>query len=114
MSGGHDPRDVLAAVQRLEADLDEIRGRTAAQGPAPEPGALSVADQTALVEDLEVLVDLVGSSWRTTRQEVAAVAAELAELRRLADEARAALKDVRFELRLVRDEARTPGHEPPY
>ena len=113
MSGGHDPRDVLAAVQRLEADLDEIRGRAAAQPSAPEAGALSVADQTALVEDLEVLVDLVGSSWRTTRQEVAAVAAELAELRRLADEARAALKDVRFELRLVRDEARTPQPDAP-
>jgi hypothetical protein len=40
------------------------------------------------------------------------VAAELADLKRLADEARAALKDMRFELRLVRDEAR--GHEPPY
>jgi hypothetical protein len=80
--------------------------------PSPDVTTVSVADQTAMVEDLEVLVDLVGSSWRTTRQEVAAVAAELADLKRLADEARAALKDMRFELRLVRDEAR--GHEPPY
>jgi hypothetical protein len=44
----------------------------------------------------------VGNSWRATRDEVAAIAAELAELRRLADEARAALKDVRFELHMVR------------
>ena len=106
MSGSHDPRDVLDAVRRLEADLGEIRARTASEsGPPPVPG-MHASEQTAIVEDLEVLVDLVGSSWRTTRQEVAAVAAELAELRRLADEARAALKDVRFELRLVRDEAR--------
>lgn len=88
-----------------------MRARAAAEpGPLPSPG-MSASEQTAIVEDLEVLVDLVGSSWRTTRQEVAAVAAELAELRRLADEARAALKDVRFELRLVRDEAR--GAETP-
>ena len=111
MTGSHDPRDVLDAVRRLEADLGEMRERVIRE-PSPDMTTVSVADQTAMVEDLEVLVDLVGSSWRTTRQEVAAVAAELADLKRLADEARAALKDMRFELRLVRDEAR--GHEPPY
>lgn len=111
MSGSHDPRDVLDAVRRLEADLGEMRERVVQQPPHDVTGT-SVADQTAMVEDLEVLVDLVGSSWRTTRQEVAAVAAELADLKRLADEARAALKDMRFELRLVRDEAR--GHDSPY
>lgn len=111
MSGSHDPRDVLDAVRRLEADLGEMRERVVRE-PPPDSTGVSVADQTAMVEDLEVLVDLVGSSWRTTRQEVAAVAAELADLKRLADEVRAALKDMRFELRLVRDEAR--GHEPPY
>jgi hypothetical protein len=111
VTGSHDPRDVLDAVRRLEADLGEMRERVIRETP-PDMTTVSVADQTAMVEDLEVLVDLVGSSWRTTRQEVAAVAAELADLKRLADEARAALKDMRFELRLVRDEAR--GHEPPY
>ena len=106
MSGSHDPRDVLDAVRRLEADLGEMRARAASESGPPPASGMRTSEQTAIVEDLEVLVDLVGSSWRTTRQEVAAVAAELAELRRLADEARAALKDVRFELRLVRDEAR--------
>ncbi len=111
MSASHDPRDVLAAVRRLEADLGEMRERVAT-APGPDVAVMSTAEQTALVEDLEVLVDLVGSSWRTTRQEVAAVAAELADLKHLADEARDALKHMRFELRLVRDEAR--GHESPY
>jgi hypothetical protein len=106
MSASHDPRDVLDAVRRLEADLGEMRARAAGESGSPPGSGMRTSEQTAIVEDLEVLVDLVGSSWRTTRQEVAAVAAELAELRRLADEARAALKDVRFELRLVRDEAR--------
>ncbi len=110
MSGSHDPRDVLAAVRRLEADLGDMRERVV-RAPPPDTAAMTAADQTAMVEDLEVLVDLVGSSWRTTRQEVAAVAAELADLKRLADEARAALKNMRFELRLVRDEAR--AHESP-
>ncbi len=112
MSGSHDPRDVLAAVQRLEAGLDEIRARTATTAPAAGTPDFSAADQRALVEDLAVIVDLVGSSWRTTRDEVAAVASELAELRRLADEARAALTDVRWELRLVHDQA--PRHTSPY
>ena len=112
MSGSHDPRDVLDAVRRLEADLGEIRARAAKEPAPPGTSGLGVNEHTAIVEDLEVLVDLVGSSWRTTRHEVAAVAAELAELRRLADEARDALRNVKFELRLVRDEARgseTPG-----
>lgn len=112
MSGSHDPRDVLDAVRRLEADLGEMRARAASEADPPVSG-MRATEQTAIVEDLEVLVDLVGSSWRTTREEVAAVAAELAELRKLADEARAALKDVRFELRLVRDEARGPADPPP-
>ena len=111
MSGSHDPRDVLDAVRRLEADLGEMRAR-AAKDPTEPTSRMRVHEQTAIVEDLEVLVDLVGSSWRTTREEVAAVAAELAELRQLAADARAALKDVRFELRLVRDEARGEGSEP--
>ncbi len=111
MSGSHDPRDVLAAVRRLEADLDDMRERTAAA--ATPPAAMDAGEHKALVEDLEVLVDLVGSSWRTTRQEVAAVAQDLAELKRLADEARDALKDMRFELRLVKDEARV-NHPSPY
>lgn len=112
MSGSHDPRDVLDAVRRLEADLGEMRARAAKEPATPGTSGMHVSEHTAIVEDLEVLVDLVGSSWRTTRLEVAAVAAELAELRQLADEARAALQNVKFELRLVRDEARGEGSEP--
>lgn len=85
----------------------------AASAPLP-PSHMDVSEQKALVEDLEVLVDLVGSSWRTTRQEVAAVAQELSDLKRMADEAREALKDMRFELRLVTNEARATSHQSPY
>ncbi len=45
------------------------------------------------------------------------VRAEIVETHRLSGDltqARAALKDMRFELRLVRDEARAPVHPPPY
>ncbi len=108
----HDPREVLDAVRRLEAGLDEIRVRTSGTptvvaAPAVEA---SISEQRALVEDLELVVELVGNSWRATRDEVAAIGAELAELRRLADEARSALKDVRFELHLVRgDDSSDPA-----
>ena len=99
----HDPREVLDAVRRLEAGLDEIRVRTSGTPTVVAPAVeVGLTEQRALVEDLEVVVELVGNSWRATRDEVAAIAAELAELRRLADEARAALKDVRFELHMVR------------
>ncbi len=97
----HDPTDVLDAVRRLEAGLEEIRTRGGADPLGAPPAEITVTEHTALVEDLELLVDLVGRSWRTTRDEVAALAAEVSELRRVADEARAALRDVRFELRLV-------------
>lgn len=97
----HDPGEVLNAVRRLEQSLDEIRGRATDSAPVAPPVEVPVTDQAALVEDLEILVDLVGRSWRTTRQEIAALTAEVSELRRVAEEARAALRDVRFELRLV-------------
>jgi hypothetical protein len=103
MSGPHEPGDALEAARRLEAGLGEARAR-AREDPPPELG-LDPDQHRALVEDLEVLVELVGSSWRQTREEIQALTAELADLRRLADEARAALRDVRFELRLVRSEA---------
>ncbi len=103
----HDPTDMLDAVRRLEAGLE--RARTRASDPLSSPPAeISVTDHTALVEDLELLVDLVGRSWRTTRDEVAALSAEVTELRRQADEARAALHDVRFELRLVKGGGGSP------
>ncbi len=105
----HDPHEMLDAVRRLEEGLEEIRLRGGSGGVGTAPMEISVTEHTALVEDLELLVDLVGSSWRTTRQEVAAIAAELAELRKVADEARTALRDVRFELRLVQGGSDTPG-----
>lgn len=99
----HDPREVLDAVRRLEAGLDEIRVRTSSPPTVVAPVVeTSLTEQRALVEDLELVVELVGNSWRATRDEVAAIASELSELRRLADEARAALTDVRFELHMVR------------
>jgi hypothetical protein len=115
MSGPHEPGDALEAARRLEAGLGEARAR-AREDPPPELG-LDPDQHRALVEDLEVLVELVGSSWRQTREEIQALTAELADLRRLADEARAALRDVRFELRLVRSEAAgeagsSPGGSP--
>lgn len=103
----HDPGEVLDAVRRLEAGLEEIRTR-AADPATMSSTEISVTEHTALVEDLELLVDLVGRSWRTTRREMAALAAEVGELRRVADEARTALRDVRFELRLVQGDGDTP------
>jgi hypothetical protein len=102
----HDPREVLEAVRRLEAGLDEIRVRTSGTQAVVTPSIeAAISEQRALVEDLELVVELVGNSWRATRDEVATIAAEIAELRRLADEARAALTDVRFELHLVRGDS---------
>lgn len=83
----HDPREVLDAVRRLEAGLNEIRTRAAAPGMA-SGAEISVSEHAALVEDLELVVELVGNSWRATRDGVAGITAQLVDQRKATEEAR--------------------------
>jgi hypothetical protein len=105
-AGGHDPRDVLAAVRRLEADLEDLRAR--ARPPAPELRVLrdllaadASEERRRMVEDLELVVELMGTGWRRTGEQLAALTAEVAELRRLADDLRRTMTGARLELRLT-------------
>ena len=114
MTGGHDPREVLAAVRRLEADLAEMRaaGTRAGTGDLEDLGRALAEDaaraRRETVEDMEAVVDLVGAAWRSTgnrlarlSEQVAALTAEVGEIRAIAEEARRTLSGARVELRLA-------------
>jgi hypothetical protein len=99
------PREVLEAVRRLEADLDAIRARARErERDAAELRAAIAADaareRRALVEDLERVVDLIGASWRSTHDQIAELADQVAGLRAFAEGTAGALRDARLELRL--------------
>ncbi|MEW6582792.1 MAG: hypothetical protein AB1416_08540 [Actinomycetota bacterium] len=115
MTGGHDPRDVLAAVRRLEAELEDIRSRARQATPAPAGldelrrvlAADAARERREIVEDMEALVDLVGTAWRSTGEQIAAISHQLAalavqvgEIRAMAEDARRAMRGARLELRL--------------
>jgi multidrug resistance efflux pump len=113
MTGGHDPREVLAAVRRLEADLAELQARTRVGAGELDDLRRTLAEDAArarreTIEDMEVVVDLVGAAWRSTgdrlahlSEQVAALTAEVGEIRAIAEEARRALSGARVELRLA-------------
>ena len=99
------PREVLEAVRRLEADLDAIRARARErERDAAELRAGIAADaareRQALVEDLERVVELIGTSWRSTHDQIAELSHQVAGLRRFAEQTAGALRDARLELRL--------------
>jgi hypothetical protein len=114
MTGGHDPHEVLAAVRRLEAELEEVRSR-ARQVASPAGleelrralAADAARERREIVEDMEALIDLVGTAWRSTGEQIAAVSAQVAalvaqvgEVRAMAEDARRTLRGARIELRL--------------
>jgi hypothetical protein len=93
---------VLAAVLRLEADLDDIKAR-ARTPDAPveqllrEMRAEAAEERRAVVEDMQIVIDLIASSWRRIHQQIDALGSEVRELRLLADRA---LQGATVELRL--------------
>ena len=99
------PGEVLEAVRRLEADLEIMRARARdRERDVIDLQATMAADaareRQSLVEDMERIVELVGASWRSTHDQIAALAAEVAGLRHLAEESLGSLGDARLELRL--------------
>jgi chromosome segregation ATPase len=103
--GGHDPHELLAAVRRMEAELEDVRAL--ARAPSAEIRALREAlqadaadERRAMVEDLESVVELIGAAWRQTAAQIAALGRDVAELRRAADEMRQAMSGARLEIRL--------------
>jgi multidrug resistance efflux pump len=99
------PGEVLEAVRRLEADLEVMRARARdRERDVIDLQATMAADaareRQALVEDMERIVDLIGASWRSTHDQVAALAEEVATLRRFAEDTVGSLGEARLELRL--------------
>jgi chromosome segregation ATPase len=99
------PQEVLEAVRRLEDDLQTIRTR--ARERERDMDSLRVAlaqdaarERRALVEDMERLVDLIGTSWRSTHDQIAELTAEVRHLRNFAETTADMLRGASVELHL--------------
>lgn len=106
--GPQSPQEVLEAVRRLESDLDAIRARAREREREIDVDEMRRAiaadaarERQLLVEDMERLVDLIGSSWRATHDQIAALAAEVAGLREFAESTAGSLRGARVELHLA-------------
>ena len=102
---GDSPREVLEAVRRLEAELEVMRRQARdrerdAIDLREALGADAAVERRLIVEDLERIVDLVGASWRSTHEQVAALAGEVEALRAFVEDSVGALRTARLELRL--------------
>lgn len=103
--GAQSPQEVLEAVRRLEADLESIRSRARERERDLTEVRRAIAadaarERQALVEDMERLVELIGTSWRATHDQIAALAGEVAGLREFAERTAGSLRDAKVELRL--------------
>ena len=101
------PQEVLEAVRRLEADLARIRAGARERERdlsdlRAEIAADAARERRALVEDMERLVDLIGVSWRSTHEQIAALAQEVEGLRRFAEQTVGGFRDATMELHFGR------------
>jgi len=101
------PQEVLEAVRRLEADLARIRAGARERERdlsdlRAEIAADAARERRALVEDMERLVDLIGVSWRSTHEQIAALAKEVEGLRRFAEQTVGGFRDATMELHFGR------------
>ena len=111
------PQEVLEAVRRLEDDLQAIRTR--ARERERDMDSLRVAlredaarERRALVEDMERLVELIGTSWRSTHDQIAELTSEVRSLRHFAETTAAMLQGASVELHL--GSPVNGAHEAPY
>lgn len=101
-----DPREVLAAVRRMEADLEELRTRTR-RGTEDRDlddlrraiAADAARERRQVVEDIEVMVDLVAASWRSSRDRMEEILGEVHALRDEVTRLRAAVEGAHLEVR---------------
>jgi chromosome segregation ATPase len=99
------PQEVLEAVRRLEDDLQAIRARARERERDMDALRAGIAadaarERQALVEDMERLVDLIGTSWRSTHDQIAGLTAEVRHLRRFAESTADMLEGASVELHL--------------
>lgn len=99
------PQEVLEAVRRLEDDLQAIRARARERERDMDSLRAALAEDAArerqaLVEDMGRLVDLIGTSWRSTHDQIADLAAEVGSLRRFAETTATMLQGASVELHL--------------
>jgi hypothetical protein len=99
------PQEVLEAVRRLEDDLQAIRTRARERERDMDDLRAGIREDAArerqaLIEDMERLVDLIGTSWRSTHAQLAQLTDEVAGLRRFAETTATMLRGASVELHL--------------
>jgi multidrug resistance efflux pump len=99
------PREVLEAVRRLEAELEVLHHQARdrqrdAIDLREDLGADAALERRLMVEDLERVVDLIGASWRSTHDQVAALGRQVDALRAFVEDSVGSIKSARLELRL--------------
>ncbi len=99
------PQEVLEAVRRLEDDLQAIRTRARERERDMDSlrqalAADAARERQAVVEDMARLVDLIGTSWRSTHDQIADLTDEVRSLRHFAETTAAMLRGASVELHL--------------
>jgi len=119
MADPHDPREVLEAVRRLEGELADLRSR-AMHPMAREIDRLragmaedAATERRRIVEDLDTVLELVGETWRSTREQLDAMREELAATRAEMAALRRGIEGARLEVRFGSAGAGSNGTLPP-
>ena len=99
------PQEVLEAVRRLEDDLGAIRARARERERDMDTLRVALAqdaarERQAMVEAMERLVDLIGTSWRSTHDQIAELTTEVRNLRHFAETTADMLRGASVELHL--------------
>lgn len=112
-----DPRDVLAAVRRMEDELARVRASAEPVSVRDDVGRLreefeadAARERTALVQDLEMLLEVMEAGWRRTHAELERLGAEVSHLREVVSDASDALSGAKIEVRLRPDGDERNGH----
>lgn len=114
MNGQGDPREVLAAVRRMESELARVRAGAARPvddlvALRDELAAESARERRAVVEDLEILLDVMEAGWRRTHEELARVSRQVAELREAVLDCQDSVANARLEVHLGTSPPRNGG-----
>ena len=97
-------------LARVRASAEPIPARDDIARLREEFEADAARERTALVQDLEVLLEVMEAGWRRTHAELERLGAEVSQLREVVSDASDALAGAKFEVRLRGEGDERNGH----